>query len=379
MEEIKEVLNRVIEEIAKGKDKIFNIVDNLRTEYDRQRLELTNVSMEIERVISEVDTLEKLDKHMRTTLAKVSSDIRNNKEEDVKKIYEKALDVRVRFITKQNEEKALRIKRDKLEMTLKKYLINIEEAQSTVAQVNIALGYIQGNLMEPIQGLEENLGMLMGIKILEAQENERIRIARDIHDGPAQYLANTIMRMDFCKMILTKDLEKGINELDDLKENVKMALKEVRGILFDLRPLYLSELSLKESIGDLIEDIKEENNITIKLTMKEEGSEIDTILQVAVYRIIQELITNVKKHSKATEASIRIDIGEEFIYFMVEDNGVGFNYKETIEIAKVEKTSYGVISIFDRVKQLQGKVEIDSIKDMGTTYKIRLPIGRGIN
>lgn len=379
MEDVKEVVSRVIDEIAKGKDKLFNIIDNLRDEYDKEVQELNEITIRMEKIIHEVDTLERLDKQMRTTLARVSSDIRNVRDDEIKKVYEKALDVRVRYITKQEEEKNLKCKRDKIEQSLKRYLKNIEEANSTIKQVNVALGFIQGDIVEPLIGLEENVGMLMGIKILEAQENERGRIARDIHDGPAQYLANTIMRMDFCKMILTKDLYKGIRELEDLKENVKMALKEVRGILFDLRPLYLSDLTLKEAVGDLVEDLKDEKNIDCTLYMKDGTSELDTMVQIAVYRIIQEITTNIKKHSKATTASIRIEIGKEYVYFMVSDNGIGYDYEEVIKKAMVEKTSYGVISIFDRVNQLQGKIEIESAEDIGTTYKIRLPIGREIN
>ncbi|NKF07399.1 sensor histidine kinase [Clostridium gasigenes] len=368
------IVKRVISEINIGKSNIFKIVDNVSDEFQVKNEELQEVKREIEEVIGKVDKLQILDKNMRLTLAEVSKISGEKAEKIMKKAYEEAIEIRVEYITKQNEEKNLKRRRNSLEKTLKNYLKNIEEADNTVNQINIALGYLEGDMAN----VEEDSQMLIGIKILESQERERKRIAREIHDGPAQYIANTMMRIDFCKMVVQKDLNKGLKELDDLKNNVRKALKEVRGILFDLRPLSLEERGLNEAIKDMVNEISIESNICVNLILNTVNYEIEHIIEIAVYRIIQEILNNIKKHSKANEVSVRIECGKEYITFMVKDDGIGFDLKETMARNKEKGTSYGLIGIFDRVTQLQGNIDIKSEHNRGTIYKIKLPINREV-
>jgi len=368
------IIKKVIDEINSGKNQIFKIVDNLRDEFEKKREELYEVKREIEKVIQEVDELESLDKKMRLNLADSSKIDGEKLGNIIEKAYEEALEVRVKYITKQNEEKNLRRRRESLEQSLKSYLKNIEDADNTVNQINIALGYLEGDMSE----VEEDSQMTIGIKILESQERERRRIAREVHDGPAQYIANTMMRIDFCKMLVQKDLEQGLKELDDLKSNVRKALKEVRGILFDLRPLSLEERGLSEAIKDMANEISIECKIPVNITLNTMEYEIEHIIEIAVYRIIQEILNNIKKHSKASEAEIKIDCDREYINFIVKDNGIGFDLKETMAKSKEKGTSYGLIGIFDRVTQLQGSIDIKSEANKGTTYKIKLPKNREV-
>ncbi|MBU3105920.1 sensor histidine kinase [Clostridium gasigenes] len=368
------IVKRVISEINIGKSNIFKIVDNVSDEFQVKNEELQEVKREIEEVIGKVDKLQVLDKNMRLTLAEVSKISGEKAEKIMKRAYEEAIEIRVEYITKQNEEKNLKRRRNSLEKTLKNYLKNIEEADNTVNQINIALGYLEGDMAN----VEEDSQMLIGIKILESQERERKRIAREIHDGPAQYIANTMMRIDFCKMVVQKDLNKGLKELDDLKNNVRKALKEVRGILFDLRPLSLEERGLNEAIKDMVNEISIESNICVNVTLNTMNYEIEHIIEIAVYRIIQEILNNIKKHSKANEVSVRIECGKEYISFMVKDDGIGFDLKETMAKNKEKGTSYGLIGIFDRVTQLQGHIDIKSAHNRGTIYKIKLPINREV-
>jgi two-component system, NarL family, sensor histidine kinase DegS len=220
--------------------------------------------------------------------------------------------------------------------------------------------------------------MFIGIKILEAQENERKRIARDIHDGPAQHMANIVMRVDICKMVISKDLEEGLKELSDLKESVKVALKEVRSIIYDLRPMSLDDLGLIQTIQQTVNTIAQESNIEINLNLKPFETEIEPIIQVAVYRIIQEMFNNIKKHSKAKHAEVRLDYGTKYLVLKISDDGIGFDVDETLENVKIHGTSYGLIGIYDRVSQLQGKIQIKSSAGCGTTLTVNLPINREV-
>ncbi|MBS5928172.1 MAG: sensor histidine kinase [Clostridium sp.] len=376
IKDINLILEKVIEEINQGKDKIFNITENLKNEFENQKHELEIILFNLKQIIREVDQLEKKDKEMRKKLAKVSANL-NVSDEVVKGVYNEALETKVRYITKQKEERELRVKRDKLEISLKNYLKNIEEAESVVCQVNVVLNYLCGDLGKTVASINEKNNQEMVIKVLEIQEAERGRIARDIHDGPAQYLASSIMRIDFCKKILIEDLERGLQEMDELKSTVKKALIEVRGIIFDLRPPYLEKQTLEESIQDLIDTFSDESNVNIRFKMINYDKCNDTI-EIGVYRIVQELICNVKKHSKANYVDILIEKGKEYLFINFIDDGIGFDLDEVVHESKLRKISYGIVGILDRVEGLGGKVDINSRMNKGTRYKIRLPILGGV-
>jgi len=220
--------------------------------------------------------------------------------------------------------------------------------------------------------------MFIGIKILEAQENERKRISRDIHDGPAQHIANIIMKADICKKIIQNDLNEGLKELSDLKESVKVALKEVRSIIFDLRPMSLDDLGLNKTIEQTVKAISEDFNIDINLKLKPMESEVEPIIQVAVFRIVQEIFNNIKKHSKATHVQVKLDFGTKYLRLLISDDGIGFDVNETLKKVKTKGTSYGLIGILDRVNQLQGQIHIEASPGAGSVYSVVLPVNREV-
>ncbi|WDU82747.1 sensor histidine kinase [Caloramator sp. Dgby_cultured_2] len=238
---------------------------------------------------------------------------------------------------KKNEEKMLREKRDHLEIQLKKLAENIKNAERVIHQINVALKYLEGDIL-PALGMDNvESEMLLGIKILEAQENERKRIARDIHDGPAQYIANAVMRVDFCKRIIEKNIDEGLKELFELKEILKRALKEVRDIIFDLRPMSLDDLGLNQTIHELVKSITQDHDLKINLKLKPVKDEIEPIIQVAVFRIVQEILNNVKKHSKAKNVEIKLDYGLKYLMLVVNDDGIGFDVEKTLDEVKNEE------------------------------------------
>jgi two-component system, NarL family, sensor histidine kinase DegS len=375
---INKIIKKVMNEIGSSKNQILEIIENIRTDQEDLKMGLEKIRRDISAVIDEVDELEKQDKAMRKKLAEVSEHFDIYTESDIKAVYEKAADVRINFFTKQNEERVLKEKRAALEIALKKTMDNIEGAEKIMNQVSIALGYLEGDALAALEGTDKNSKMFIGIKILEAQENERKRIARDIHDGPAQHMANVVMKTDICKMIIQRDIDEGLRELEDLKESVKAALKEVRSIIYDLRPMSLDDLGLNQTISEMVSNINEESGLDIELKLKVIKAEIEPIIQVAVYRIIQEAFNNIRKHSKAKHAQIKLDFGTKYLMLIISDDGIGFDVEETLSTVKTKGTSYGLIGIYDRVNQLQGDIEIKSSKGKGTVYTVRLPISREV-
>jgi two-component system sensor histidine kinase DegS len=245
---INKIINNIIGSIGSSRGQILKIVDNIRSEQENLKKQLERVRNDTINVIHQVDELQKLDKASKRRLVEVSANFNKYNETDIKNAYEKASEIMVKYNTKKNEEKFLRERRDNLEMALKKSFVNIEDGEKAINQISIAMKYLEGDIFSVLEGTDNNSEMFIGMKILEAQESERTRIARDIHDGPAQHMANVVMKVDICTMVLQKDFEEGLKELEDLKESVKVALKEVRSIIFDLRPMSLDDLGLNQTI-----------------------------------------------------------------------------------------------------------------------------------
>jgi two-component system, NarL family, sensor histidine kinase DegS len=375
---INNIIKKIIEGIGASREQILLIIDNVRDDHENLKQELNRLRIEISNTIEDVDMLEKQDKIMRQKLVEVSSDFEKFNEADIRAVYDKASEVRIKFITRTNEEKALRLRRDQLEISMKKSYQNIENGEKIINQISIALGYLQGDILSILESTDKNSEMFLGVKILEAQENERKRIARDIHDGPAQHMANAIMKADICTKIIKSDLEDGLKELSYLKESVKIALKEVRGIIFNLRPMSLDDLGLIQTIHETVGSIIEESGIEIDLKLKPMKVEVESIIQVAVYRIVQEIFNNIKKHSTAKHVEVKLEFGSKYLQLIISDDGKGFDVDETLKRVKLKGSSYGLIGILDRVSQLQGEILIKSEDKVGTIYNVKLPINREV-
>ncbi|MBZ9635404.1 sensor histidine kinase [Clostridium sp. FP1] len=375
---INDIIKKIIQQISNSRKQILEIVDNVRIEYENQKLELLLIRANIDKVIKEVDTLEAQDKLMRKKLVEISKKFNSYNEDEIKSVYESASDIRVKFIIKQNDERQLKERRNTLEIVLKKSIKNIDNSEKIINQISIAMGYLEGDILSVLEGADKNSEMFIGIKILEAQENERKRISRDIHDGPAQHIANIIMKADICKKVIQKDLDEGLKELSDLKESAKVALKEVRSIIFDLRPMTLDDLGLNQTIEQAVKSISEDFSMDIKLKLKPMETEVESIIQVAVFRIFQEILNNIKKHSKAKHLEVKLDFGAKYLSLIISDDGIGFDVEETLKRVKIKGTSYGLIGILDRVNQLQGQIHIKSWAGAGCVYNVLLPVNREV-
>ncbi|GAU76369.1 two component sensor histidine kinase [Fusibacter sp. 3D3] len=375
--DVQGIMTKTIQAINESRDQLLDIVETAREEYDLLKVELENLKREIERVISESDRLSIKDKMARNNLANISKAFKTHTEEDIKQAYERAADVRIEFTSIQKEEELLKTRRSMLEISMKRSMKNIQNAEHVVRQVTIAVTYLKGEIFSAIEDMNAD-SMILGVKILESQETERKRISRDIHDGPAQQIASIVMKADFCERIIRNDFEKGMKELGEMKEATKKALKEVRDIIQDLRPMSLEDIGLNETIETYAMNYGKENQITVKTRIQKMISPVESIIQVAVFRLVQEILNNVRKHAKASQVSIELEYGSVYLRLMIADNGTGFNLEETLKKIKIKHTSFGLLGLYERVNQLRGEIEIVSEIEEGTTFTIKLPINREV-
>lgn len=375
---VNKIFDNVIESIDHSRDRILDLVSDARKEYELLKEQLEKVQWKIDNAITKVDDLEKKDRIARNSLAVVSKNFRSNSESEIKKAYDKATEIRIALKIAQKEEESLREERNRVEIAIKNAIKNIQNAEQVVHQVSVAASYLKGEILDALEEAGFGMNMIMGVRILEAQENERRRISRDIHDGPAQRVANIVMKADLCEKIARKDLDAGLKELSTLKEASRIALKEVRDIIYNLRPMSLDDLGLNKTIEMNTFSVFEGMDIHIDYDLAKVPDTLEEIIQLAVFRISQEILNNIKKHSGASNIYIKTEYGTKYMRLTIGDDGKGFNVDETIIRVKNEKKNYGLLGMMERVEQLKGEINIDSSELTGSVFSIKLPLNREV-
>lgn len=209
-------------------------------------------------------------------------------------------------------------------------------------------------------------------RINTAHEEERARIARELHDSVAQSLLKIIYTAGFALDFLKEDPRLAVEEIEEVQLRAKDCLRELRAIMANLRPTSLDILGLRETIMRYAEQFEEEYAITTSADLQGLDS-LSPSVELAVFRMLQEELTNVRKHSKAEAVSIRTEVhGGDFI-LTVEDNGVGFD-PETLAAEQESGKHLGLMAIRERAELLGGELAIESAPGRGTKVTVRIPM-----
>lgn len=356
--------------IEKSKSQIFDIYESARNEMENVKKDVERVKQKTADTIFAVDELEKRERRARLRLMEVSRNFKAYKEEDIEAAYNEAKNLQVELAVAREQEQQLRRQRDELEIRLKSLKDTVEKAENLVSQIGVILGYLgseMGGVVTKIESLQQS--QLFGAKIIKAQEEERRRVAREIHDGPAQAMANVVFRAEVCERLVDIDIERCKNELRDLREQVRGCLKETRKIIFDLRPMTLDDLGLVPTVKRFLDTMKDRTGLSADIKVHGEEKRLDSYLEIGLFRIIQEALNNVEKHAAANTVRVIIEFTPSFILAAVEDNGRGFDSADS-----VGTESFGILGMRERMNLLHGEIKIKSRKGKGTRVRIKVPL-----
>ncbi|MEC3633876.1 two-component sensor histidine kinase DegS [Bacillus subtilis] len=370
------ILMKMLKTVDGSKDEVFQIGEQSRQQYEQLVEELKQIKQQVYEVIELGDKLEVQTRHARNRLSEVSRNFHRFSEEEIRNAYEKAHKLQVELTMIQQREKQLRERRDDLERRLLGLQEIIERSESLVSQITVVLNYLNQDLRE--------VGLLLadaqakqdfGLRIIEAQEEERKRVSREIHDGPAQMLANVMMRSELIERIFRdRGAEDGFQEIKNLRQNVRNALYEVRRIIYDLRPMALDDLGLIPTLRKYLYTTEEYNGkvkIHFQCIGETEDQRLAPQFEVALFRLAQEAVSNALKHSESEEITVKVEITKDFVILMIKDNGKGFDLKE----AKEKKNkSFGLLGMKEIVDLLEGTMTIDSKIGLGTFIMIKVPL-----
>lgn len=220
----------------------------------------------------------------------------------------------------------------------------------------------------------DRLNSTFGINALESHENERKRIARDLHDSTVQNLTNLMYKTELCTKLIDIDNVRAKLELQTMIRTIKGTIADMRNIIYDLRPMSLDDLGLIATIEKYTNEKKSSHNVNIDFRINDEKYEVLPIVNLTLFRIVQEATNNAIKHGKAKKIVIDLFYDEDFIVLTVSDNGIGFN-EDSLKVSDDKINSgFGLSIMKERILLLSGQLSIESNNIKGTTIKVVVPV-----
>lgn len=364
------IIERMTEVVEKSQEEILFISEQTEREYVSLQEELATTKELVSQYIAKSDEYEEKVRASRKRLSEVSKQFGSHNEKRIREVYERTHELQTELAIIEREEQSLRQKRDDLERRLVQLEKTIEHANNLGQKVSVISSFLQDDFQEVNEYLKTaHEKQKIGLKIIEAQEQERKRISREIHDGPAQSLANVLVRSEIVELSFKEGkMNETLDEMRSFRKSIQQSLKEVRRIIYDLRPMALDDLGLFPTIKKHISSVSEFNDIDIQLTLHGEERRLHSNYEVALFRLIQEALQNAVKHAKASLIRVILEIHEQTISLLIRDDGIGFDPE-----LKNKKDSYGIIGMRERVELLEGEMKIRSEINEGTTVKITLP------
>ncbi|ALP37244.1 histidine kinase [Paenibacillus sp. IHB B 3084] len=371
---IDRVIKNAIQVMENSKYQMFEILDTARTELVTLNQELQSVLKETAETIEKVDQLEMNYRRSRIRLTEVSRDFVRYSEEDIKQAYEKATQLQLDVMIFREKEMYLKARRDDLQKRAKSVEASVERAETIGSQMGVVLEYLSGELGQVTRIIESAKNrQFIGLKIILAQEEERKRISREIHDGPAQLLAHLVLRTEIVERMIAKQEFKMVqDEIVDLKKQVRSSLEEMRKVIFNLRPMALDDLGLIPTLRKYVQDFEEKTKIRALFETRGKEHRLSSAMEAAIYRLIQEALTNVAKHAYPTYVLVEITYQAQLVKIVVQDNGLGFK-PELFQQKSKDHGHFGLIGMRERVELLEGRMEIESAENQGTKIVIHIP------
>lgn len=206
------------------------------------------------------------------------------------------------------------------------------------------------------------------LTVLKVQEEDRQRIARDLHDTSLQNLAHLVHKIELSSLYIDKDPVQAKLELSLVNKELRETIDEIRNTIFDLRPMSFDDLGLKEALETLLENINENHKYNIVSEIENVSCETNLVL-VSVYRIVQECLNNIVKHADAETILFSCKSVNGVCVLDIEDDGKGFDSENPSG-----ERHFGLSLMRERVKLLNGKIRIESHLEKGTEIHIEIPL-----
>jgi two-component system sensor histidine kinase DegS len=334
-----------------------SMIDSMRDEYlseiEQARRESAEISLMLEQSQVEVNRLTQKNATISAHLQLVQGQFDSMPRSDIRAAYDAALDAQQRLFVMRGQIDKLQSDRDHIERYRLLAERTMRSVESRPVSNTISLD------ARPQAGMFEML--------MQAQEAERQRLARQMHDEPAQALSNFILQTEIAMRLFDIDPSKAKEELASLKAAATTTFQKVRDFIFELRPMMLDDLGLAPTLTRYIEAYQKTSGSEVHLSITGTEQRLEPYQEVMLFRAIQEMVGNAIRHSQATRVKVLVDSTETNVRVTVDDNGCGFDVEQALS------SGLGLKLIRDRVEMLNGKLEVDSVIGQGTRITFNIP------
>ena len=324
---------------------------DLQAELEETEKALREVTLMIEQSHGEVMKLSQRNAAITAHLQQLQNQFDQMPPQEIRSVYDSALDAQQRLFVMRGQLEKLQSEKS-----------HLERFKSTLERAHVfsSMALPSGS---PSRGPLASVEMLVN-----AQETERQRLSRQMHDGPAQALSNFILQTEIAMRLMDVDASQARDELNSLKASAMGTFQKVRNFIFELRPMMLDDLGLAPTVRRYADAFKEQAGLDINVTITGHERRLEPYLEVMLFRAIQELLGNAARHSQATLVKVTVDLGEDRIRVSVDDNGRGF------DPASIQQSNnLGLKLIRERTEMLGGSFEIDSAAGKGARILFAVP------
>jgi two-component system sensor histidine kinase DegS len=345
------------------KEEFISIVSD---EMKRIKDRLAEIKAQIEQTQQVVDREQHRNADIATELSIIQENFDTVPRQDIRTKYDEAMDARFRLATMRGQLEKFQDNRATLEkqQTLLSNLLNKIQGVGSIAAdapQDIAVPRASVNI----------------VRIVQAQEEERQRLARQMHDGPAQSLTNFILQTEICQRLFDRDPERAAEELNNLKSTASVTFQKVRDFIFDLRPMMLDDLGVVPTVRRYVDSFREKNDIEVKLDILGDERRLETHREVLIFRAIQELMAQARDYANATNVSIRLDMTSNTIKIQVVDNGRGFDAESIFTGGEdqpvADPRAQSLVTLKEKFELVGGSFSAQSSETDGTTIRLELP------
>ena len=386
--QLRKLLTNTIDTIEDNKTQIFDIYENTRTEVEEARRRLLELKQSVAETIERVDGLTAEEQQAKRRLAEVSEKFAEYTEDEIRKTYEAVSIIQINLAIEREKEQSMRVERDKLEIRLR-YLGNVvARAEQMALSIGSVLSYLSTQVSGVIWKIEAvQKDKFVGARIIKATEEERYRISREIHDGPAQDLANGLLTTTIVERLMDQnDTAEAKKTLEELRGEIRKCLTSVRQIIFDMRPMALDDLGLPQAVEQLITLFGERGKLHGTFSLEGNYYALPKHVEIAVFRIVQEALNNVAQHARTDKVRVRMHYTSQALTLLIADEGIGFMPDRVDEPEDDESDGaldmesqrrrrgrhFGMIGMEERAKLIGAEIQVLSEPGKGTKVHLRV-------
>jgi len=313
--------------------------------------ELSEIALLEEQSQSELQKLTQRNATVSTHLKQVQSQIDEMPPSDIRAAYDAALESQQRLTLMRGQMDKLQSEKQHIE----RFLASLQEME-TSNQSGKAIQADGGGPDSSVRAL------------IHAQESERQRLSRQMHDGPAQALSNIVLQAEIAKRLFEVDPEQAREELENLKNSASATFQKIRDFISDLRPVILDELGLLPTIERYSASYAKKSGLDIDVSGGTSDRSLESYLEVLILRTVQEIISGSDLHDQASSMKVQLDIGDREVSVVIEDDGRGFDSPNL-----PEDSAMLVKTISDRVEMLGGSFDVQSTPGSGSRFSFSIP------